>query len=95
MIYRMIAHMIYIARNLFKRELTKSLKCLLVYFLIAILSAILVKQLIDINVQNYVDWIIEAMVTVLIVVTVMFAVLYMTYRKQLCLFTKRLVHKHK
>ena len=95
MTYRMIAHMIYIAKNLFKRELKQSLKCLLVHSMIAILSAILVTLLIRIDVQNYFDWIIEAVATVAVVVTVMIAVLYMTYRKQLCLFTKRLVHKHK
>ena len=95
MTYRMIAHMIYIAKNLFKRELKQSLKCLLVHSIIAILSAILVTLLIRIDVQNYFDWIIEAVATVAVVVTVMIAVLYMTYRKQLCLFTKRLVHKHK
>lgn len=95
MSYRMISHMMYIAKNLFERELKKSLKCLLVHSMIAILSAILVTLLIRIDVQNYFDWIIEAVATVAVVVTVMIAVLYMTYRKQLCLFTKRLVHKHK
>lgn len=95
MSYRMISHMMYIANNLFERELKKSLKCLLVHSMIAILSAILVTLLIRIDVQNYFDWIIEAVATVAVVVTVMIAVLYMTYRKQLCLFTKRLVHKHK
>lgn len=95
MIYRMIAHMIYIAKNLFKRELTKSLKCFLVYIFIAILSAILSTQLINVNVQNYIDWIIEAVITVLIVVAVMIAVLYMTYRKQMNLFAKKFLHKHK
>lgn len=95
MSYRMISHMMYIAKNLFERELKKSLKCLLVHSMIAILSAILVTLLIRIDVRNYFDWIIEAVATVAVVVTVMIAVLYMTYRKQLCLFTKRLVHKHK
>lgn len=95
MSYRMISHMMYIAKNLFERELKKSLKCLLVHSMIAILSATLVTLLIRIDVQNYSDWIIEAVATVVIVVAVMVAVLYMTYRKQLCLFTKRLIHKHK
>lgn len=93
MTYRMIAHMIYISKNIIEREIQKSLKCLLVYSLIATLSAILVTLLIKIDVQNYFDWIIEAVATVVVVVTVMIAVLHMTYRKQLCLCVKKLTHK--
>lgn len=95
MTYRMVAHMMYVARNLFERDLKKSLKCLFVYSLIALLSAILATRLVNIDVQNYSNWIIEAVGTVLIVVAVMSTVLYIAYRKQFFLFARKMSHKKK
>ena len=95
MAYRMIAHMAYMDRNLFKRKIGKSIKCMLVFSLIAATSSVLVTSLININVQSYIDWVIVAVWTVLIVIAVMLGVLYVFYKKQLCLFTKKLIHIRK
>lgn len=95
MVYRMIAHMLYINNHLIRRNIRKSLKCLAVCVLISICSSLIVNQFINMHIAGYIDWMIKAIETVVIVVFVMTVVLYIFYRKQLVIFCNKVFNRHK
>lgn len=91
MAYRMIAHMIYLQQNLIKRPIRKSLKCMAVFTSISIVSFLLATKFINMQVSGYLDWVLKAVETSVVVLCVMCAVLYVWYKKQLCFFLKKLI----
>lgn len=90
MLFRMVLHMIFLEKNILERPFWKSAKCFLVYLLIAVISCFIVRYALNQTVINYLGWFIVAIQTAAIVVIVLFAVLFVFYRRMFAHFIQSL-----
>lgn len=88
MLYRMIAHIIYISKNIINRPIFKSLKCCVVSLFSVVISSGLTILLVHRPITGYVTWIFNAICTAAIVMTTMLLISFFFYKSNL----KKLIH---
>lgn len=92
MVYRMIMHVIYLKNNILYRPLRKYLSNLLVYIIPVVLSSIIC-SFIHLEVNTYYQWILQAVITVVIVSSTMGIILLFFRRKLLRTVIRKVIKK--
>lgn len=92
MVYRMIMHAIYLKNNILYRPLRKYLSNLLVYIIPVVLSSIIC-SFIRLEVTTYYQWILQAVITVVVVSLTMGATLLLCRRKLLRTVIRKVIKK--
>ena len=92
MAYRMIMHVIYLRKNILHRPIKKFLKNLLI-FLIPVFISVVVCHFTYYEVNTYVQWILKAIITAVLVSLTMGITLFFTRKELLVALFRRIVNK--